>query len=89
MPNKIKPCDECGATGREPHLKGCNIGIMRSSMSKAAHASRQANVKKAVANRFNQVGLPAAIRPTKQMNIGRTKLYLLRRVVAEVLEGET
>ena len=64
MPNKTRPCPECGVTGRQSHYPSCATGQRRSAMSRAAHASRQANVKNAVTKRFNQSAPKASRRKT-------------------------
>jgi len=43
MPNKTRPCPECGVTGRTRHVPSCMTGQRRSAMSRAAHAARRAN----------------------------------------------
>lgn len=65
MPNKTRPCPECGATGRNPHLPFCKTGKRRSAMSKAAHASRRANAGKPK--------LPARIVPVTQAVVSPIK----------------
>lgn len=44
MPNKIVPCPECAAFGRDSHSPSCRVGQKRSAMSRAAHAARLRNL---------------------------------------------